>query len=102
MKNISYYLNLIKKQSSKSRQNRFFLFQYYQQTTLKKNVIQKFNTLLGNWATTNNQITFVDSYQQFLNENGVISYDLTRDGIHLNDYGYIILTNQVKSKGKWN
>ena len=80
-----------------------FLISILPTNDTKKNfVIQKFNTLLGNWATTNNQITFVDSYQQFLNEKGVISYDLTRDGIHLNDYGYIILTNQVKSKGKWN
>lgn len=40
-------------------------------------------------------VLFIDCYGSFLRE-GVIKEELTRDGTHLNDYGYILLTDLVK------
>ena len=41
-------------------------------------------------------VTFIDCHNAFLDEDGGIKEDLFRDGLHLNDYGYILLGNHVK------
>lgn len=43
---------------------------------------------------------FIDCYDDFLYEDGSIKCDLFRDGLHLTDYGYQQLTNEVRSKLK--
>lgn len=42
-------------------------------------------------------VEFVDCYDNFLRD-GKIKEELTRDGTHLNDYGYTLLTDLIKEE----
>lgn len=62
----------------------------------KNMTIHEFNAKLETRLKQHNNIIFVDCYNEFLNNDGLIKEDLTREGIHLNDYGYMLLTNTLK------
>lgn len=63
-----------------------------------KNInIKRFNTIIKQWSYTVPRIKFVDCYDRFLDDDDLLKSDLTREGLHLNDYGYIILTGAVQS-----
>lgn len=63
----------------------------------KNKAITLFNSRLKALHATIPNAEFVDCYSAFLGSNGQIKPDLTREGLHLNDYGYILLTSIVKS-----
>ncbi len=62
--------------------------------TQKNNNIEKFNKYLKEKILSLNNLKLINAYH-LLEDGGVIRNDLTRDGVHLNDYGYIIITNEV-------
>ena len=63
----------------------------------KNEVIQAFNERVEKRIADYAKMVFVDCYQNFCKD-GVLRKDLERDGLHLNDYGYMILTDRVKEK----
>lgn len=62
----------------------------------KNNVIRKFNIEMAKRLKPYTHVMFVDCYSAFLDGKGKIREDLSRDGIHLNDYGYILLEDHIK------
>lgn len=62
----------------------------------KNNVICKFNKEICRRIEAHANMVFVDCYNVFMDDGGLIKEDLSRDGIHLNDYGYILLGDQIK------
>lgn len=63
----------------------------------KNETIKTFNTIIEQWASLEPNIKYLNCYSKFLDENDLLKSDLTREGLHLNDYGYIILTDIVQS-----
>jgi len=41
-------------------------------------------------------VVYVDCYGSFVDKEGLLRNDLSRDGLHINDYGYILLSDMVK------
>jgi len=62
----------------------------------KNRIIEKFNKEMCQRLKQYMNVTFIDCHNAFLDEDGGIKEDLFRDGLHLNDYGYILLGNHVK------
>ena len=62
----------------------------------KNRIIEKFNREMCQRLKQYMHVTFIDCHNAFLDEDGGIKEDLFRDGLHLNDYGYILLGNHVK------
>ena len=50
---------------------------------------------LNNHLKTINNIKFLDIYNLFINKHEVIDYKFTTDGVHLSNYGYEILNNEL-------
>lgn len=63
----------------------------------KNNVIHRFNMEMKQRLKLHTNVVFIDCYNVFVDTDGLIKEDLTREGIHLNDYGYILLTDKVKN-----
>lgn len=62
----------------------------------KNRIIEKFNKEMCQRLKQYMNVTFIDCHNAFLDEDCGIKEDLFRDGLHLNDYGYILLGNHVK------
>lgn len=62
----------------------------------KNNIIDKFNRELCQRLKRYMNITFIDCHEAFVDEDSFIKEDLSRDGLHLNDYGYILLGDLIK------
>lgn len=62
----------------------------------KNSVINKFNDEMRQRLKEHTDVIYVDCYDVFIDETGVLREDLSRDGLHLNDYGYILLGDRVK------
>ena len=58
--------------------------------------VYEFNAKMKIRLKQYDNIVFVNCYKEFLNNKGLIKEGLTRDGIHLNDYGYMLLTDNLK------
>ena len=61
----------------------------------KNRVIESFNSELKKIFCKENNVILVEVYDA-LEDNGVIKVSLTRDGLHLNDYGYRVVTNEIQ------
>lgn len=76
--------------------NRIILLSVLPTTDSDKNEkIKSFNATIKKWASTFSNIEYVDCYERYIDDKGLLKNDLTREGLHLNDYGYIILTDAV-------
>lgn len=62
---------------------------------LKNRMIREINEGIRSNLNKYPNIIYIDCHNDFLKD-GVIRNDLSRDGIHLNDYGYLRLTASVK------
>lgn len=62
----------------------------------KNRIIETFNREMCQRLKQYMNVTFIDCHNAFLDEDGGIKEYLFRDGLHLNDYGYILLGNHVK------
>ncbi|MDE5986419.1 MAG: hypothetical protein K2H16_03955 [Prevotella sp.] len=62
----------------------------------KNSIIEKFNKEMCQRLKQYMNVSFIDCYDAFSDEDGGIKEDLFRDGLHLNDYGYMLLGDQVK------
>ncbi|MDE6152292.1 MAG: hypothetical protein K2G12_09960 [Prevotella sp.] len=62
----------------------------------KNRIIEKFNKEMCQRLKEHTDVIYVDCYDVFIDETGVLREDLSRDGLHLNDYGYILLGDRVK------
>ena len=63
----------------------------------KNQIIERVNTRIKEKVAFNTNIEYIDCYDVFLRD-GFIKEELSREGLHLNDYGYILLTDQVKKR----
>jgi len=63
----------------------------------KNQRIVKVNAGIKEALSHKSNIVYVDCYDAFLRGN-VIKEELSREGLHLNDYGYILLTDKVKGR----
>ena len=63
----------------------------------KNETIVKFNQKVKSLMSNKTEIIYIDCYEAFCKD-GVIREELSRDGLHLNDYGYMILSDKVKEK----
>lgn len=63
----------------------------------RNNVIKVFNDVIDEIIRKEENIEHISVYD-LLEDDGVIKDDLTRDGIHLNDFGYLIITNKIKKE----
>ena len=63
----------------------------------KNETIVRFNRKVKSLMNSNMKIVYVDCYDIFCND-GALREELSRDGLHLNDYGYMILSDRVKEK----
>lgn len=63
----------------------------------KNETIVQFNQKVKSLLNRNPKITYIDCYETFCKD-GVLREELSRDGLHLNDYGYMILSDCVKEK----
>lgn len=62
----------------------------------RKNIdIVEINTILTNYAKENN-ITYIDVYSELVDENGLLKLDYTKDGLHLSDKGYEVVTDVLE------
>ncbi len=91
---INEYIRIIKQIPSK----KIFVLEVFPTDNLNRNkTIKLFNEKLCHLLKNNEKIRITHIYD-FLSNNNVIKPELSRDGIHLNDYGYIIITNLVKAE----
>lgn len=73
-----------------------YILEIFPTSNQKKNtVIKLFNKRIKETVRHHNDVVIIEVYDN-LEKDGVIKEYLSRDGVHLNDYGYIIVTNQVK------
>ncbi len=63
----------------------------------KNQRIEKVNDGIREALSDRSNIVYVDCYDAFL-RGSVIKEELSREGLHLNDYGYILLTDIVKGR----
>lgn len=63
----------------------------------KNQKIKTFNTIVREEMSQKVDIVYVDCFDAFLRDS-VIKEELSRDGTHLNDYGYMLLTDIVKDR----
>ena len=63
----------------------------------KNQRIKKVNAGIKEALSHKSNIVYVDCYDVFL-RGDVIKEELSREGLHLNDYGYILLTDKVKGR----
>lgn len=76
---------------------RIFLISILPTSDKDKNMtVYEFNAKMKIRLKQYDNIVFVNCYKEFLNNKGLIKEGLTRDGIHLNDYGYMLLTDNLK------
>lgn len=78
--------------------NRVFLLSVLPTANLDKNRrIEQFNEKVAAKIQGYSKIIFINCYCNFLQDN-VLREDLSRDGTHLNDYGYFLLSDKLKEK----
>lgn len=63
----------------------------------KNQMIQRFNKHIQKFFSNSSKIIFINCYDDF-ERAGVLKDELSRDGLHLNDYGYMLLTERVKER----
>ena len=63
----------------------------------KNETIVRFNRKVKSLMSNKTEIIYIDCYEAFCKD-GVLREELSRDGLHLNDYGYMILSDRVKEK----
>ncbi len=61
----------------------------------KNSDIVKINKELKEYAKDNN-ITYINTYNKLLNEDGKLKEEYSNDGLHLTDEGYIVVTKELK------
>lgn len=61
----------------------------------KNSDIQKANRLIKELCEKRN-ITYIDTYSEFTNEDGKLKLNYTKEGLHLSDEGYEVLANILK------
>lgn len=73
-----------------------YILEIFPTSNLKKNIVIKlFNKRIKETVGSYKNLVIIEVYDN-LEKDGVIKENLSRDGVHLNDYGYIVVTNQVK------
>lgn len=95
---IKDYVGIFSKQiMSFSFNNKIYVLEVFPTSNIpKNNVIKIFNYELKRTLNLGNNVV-IDVYDA-LEEDGIIKTDLTRDGLHLNDYGYRVITREIKRK----
>ena len=74
---------------------RKYVVEVFPTSNLNKNrVIQIFNYKLKEGIKQNDFVEIIEVYDK-LESDGVLKDSFTRDGVHLNDYGYMVVTNEV-------
>lgn len=63
--------------------------------TRKNDDIKKINKELELYASKNN-ITYINMYDQLIDEDGNLNLEYTREGLHLSDKGYEVVTDNLK------
>lgn len=93
----SYYINY-EKTISEIKAKKIYLLQILPTSNLTRNaVIEKMNDSIAVRMKKYSHIKIINCYHYF-EKDGVLKEDLTRDGLHLNDYGYNKLANIVKKE----
>lgn len=63
-----------------------------------KNIrIAKYNELLGDMLNNHSNVYYINCYNDF-EDNGVLKPEYSRDGIHINDFGYSIIADRIHEK----
>ena len=60
------------------------------------NQIDEINSILKNSTNLELNIEIIDIYRLFIDENGLLNSNLSLDGIHLNEAGYKVWTEELK------
>ena len=58
--------------------------------------ISNLNEKLKSYTNKNKNITYIDLYHELIDEEGNINIDYTKEGLHLNDEGYKVVTKSLK------
>jgi len=93
---INNIIKILEKIRKKSPQTKLYL-----QTILPthrediKNQIKRINSEIINIVQP--EVTVIDLYSIFANDNDLMTSDYTTDGVHLNSYGYGIWVNHIRS-----
>lgn len=77
---------------------RVFLLSVLPTADLDKNRrIECFNEQVAAKVSVSSKFVYINCYETFLQDE-VLREDLSRDGTHLNDYGYVLLSDKLKEK----
>lgn len=77
---------------------RVFLLSVLPTADIDKNRrIERFNEQVAAKVSVSSKFVFINCYDTFLQDE-VLRVDLSRDGTHLNDYGYVLLSDKLKEK----
>lgn len=66
----------------------------------KNEKIKNLNKKLERFAIETKDVTYINLYDSLLDENGNLNIDYTREGLHLTDEGYEVITKILKQKIK--
>lgn len=61
----------------------------------RNNMVQEINQMLEDYCREND-ITYVDVYSELVDENNNLNINYTKEGLHLNDEGYKVVTKVLK------
>jgi lysophospholipase L1-like esterase len=61
-----------------------------------KTLYPNINSELSKRVNTNSHLKFIDVYNLFTDKDGFLSTDFSLDGLHINAYGYNILSNEIR------
>ena len=97
-KEISMYVDDYLKTVTVLGGKRVFLLSVLPTADIDKNRrIECFNVQIEAKIPEYPNVVFINCYDTFL-QDGVLREDLSRDGTHLNDYGYVLLSDKLKEK----
>ena len=78
--------------------NKLYLISVLPTDNSEKNKrIKAFNDLIKEDVSNHKNIIYIDCYEDFVRD-GLLREDLSRDGTHLNDFGYLLLADKVKER----
>lgn len=61
----------------------------------KNDVIKEINSKLKDYSINNN-VTYIDVYKELSDDDGNLKLDYTKEGLHLSDKGYEVVTKKLK------
>ena len=58
-------------------------------------IIKKYNSEIKKYCSKNN-ITYIDIYNELQDEDGNLKLEYTKEGLHISDEGYVVITKEIK------